>query len=90
LVVVDRAHLKEYYNAPNETFSFSEALTAQIDIRYTLPAANLHQYHIDVVRNQLTQNLASLTPYIAEEIKATLSDQLDDKMKDGERGNWCN
>lgn len=86
-MVVDRAHLKEFYNAPNETFSFRDALNAQIDIRYTLPAANLNQYHIDVVRNQLTQNLANLTPYIAEEIKATLSDELDPKMKDGEKHN---
>ena len=59
-----------------------------MDIRYTLPASRLHQYHIEVVRNQLTQNLGNLTPSIAEEIKATLEDELDPKMKDGNNRMW--
>jgi hypothetical protein len=83
LIVVDRAHLKEYFSAPTENLDFLEGALASSDFRHVF-RGNVHEdYHVAVVRNQLTQNLSALTPHIADELNAALTDELDPLLKDG-------
>lgn len=53
-----------------------------MDFRYTLPGDIFNLYHIKVIRNQLTQNIAALVPEMAEEL-ASVFDEFDSNMSKG-------
>lgn len=85
LIIVDRAHLNEFYNAPKETLNFVEATLVSRDFRYILGSNTSERYHIAVVRGQFTQNLSALSGPVVDELNAALVDELDPLLKDGIR-----
>jgi len=77
LLVVDHDHLKEVFEAPNDEINFLEGLFGDTDFRHTFYGDVHNEYHVRVVRNQLTQNIASLIPDIVDELSVALADELD-------------
>lgn len=75
--MVDHDHLKEVFEAPNDEINFLEGLFESNDFRYTFYGDVYNEYHIRIIRNQLTQNIAALIPTIVDELNAALEDEVD-------------
>ena len=76
LIVIDRAHLKEFFAAPNSKLNFFEAALEDIDFRYTFTGNSYNLYHVPVVRNQLTRGIQAFLPAIGEEVKGAFQDDI--------------
>jgi hypothetical protein len=76
LIVIDRAHLKEFFDAPNSKLNFFEAALEDIDFRYTFTGNSYNLYHVPVVRNQLTRGIQAFLPAIGEEVKGAFRDDI--------------
>lgn len=74
---MDHDHLKEVFEAPNDEINFLEGLFESNDFRYTFYGDVYNEYHIRIIRNQLTQNIAALIPTIVDELNAALEDEVD-------------
>ena len=77
MIVVDRDHLKEVFDAPNSSLSFFEAALEDLDFRYTFRGNSYNLYHVPVIRNQLTRGISTFMPAVAEEIKSAFGDDID-------------
>ncbi len=73
-IIVDRAHLKEYYDVPSHTFSFDAAVWDALSMKHTLKVGPSF-YHVDIVKNQLTRNFGSMLPDLAEEVRCVLAEE---------------
>ena len=83
VIVVDHAHLKEFFDADDKTLDNIQGLLEENDFRYTTRASLYSKFHINVIRNQLTQHIASMMPDIIDELSAVLGEDLDLLVKDG-------
>ena len=81
---MDRGHLKEYFSASDDKLHFQDGINTRNDFVTPFKAGPSGlQYHIDVVRTQLTQNLAKMMPHIADELAHALTDELEPLLTDG-------
>jgi hypothetical protein len=85
IVVVDRSHLKEYYDASEGRLSFVSELIQGGAFNYGFVCDVNNHYHIDIIRNQLTQNIAAYMPAILDELDAALADELDHIVTKGKK-----
>lgn len=76
-MVIDPTHLKEYFEDQERSLSFFDAALEDIDFESTLPGNVLNFYHVHVIRNQLTQNIARLIPTLAEELDNAFRVEID-------------
>lgn len=83
VIVVDRAHLKELYDAPNSSLTFFEAALEDLDFVNTFTGNAYNLYHVPVIRNQLTRGIASHVPALVEEIRSAFEDDIDPLLKKG-------
>jgi hypothetical protein len=84
LIVVNREHLKEFFSAPDDELNFLEGTNTRNDFETPFRAGgNRLDYHIGVVRTQLTQNLGNLMPLIADELNNALTDELEPLLTNG-------
>lgn len=83
VIVVDHAHLKELFDADDKVLD--NIHLEENDFRYTSRASLYSRLHINVIRNQLTQHIASMMPDIIDELSAVLGEDLDLLVKDGIR-----
>lgn len=74
---MDHDHLKEVLEAPNDEVNFLEGLVESTDFRYAFYGDIHNEYHVRIIRNQLTQNIAALIPSIVEELNVALDDEVD-------------
>lgn len=81
--MVDRSHLKEYFDDSEKSFDFISAALEDIDFEHTLSGDIHNIYHIPVIRNQLTQNIVKLTPIIAEELDVAFESEIGSLLGDG-------
>ena len=77
VIVVDHGHLKELLEAPNDEINFIDGILGDTDLSHTFYGDVHNEYHIRVIRNNLTQNIVSLIPDTLDEVKAALADELD-------------
>ena len=82
MIVVDRDHLKELYDAPNSSLNFLEAALEDLDFRYTFSGNMYNLYHIPVIRNQLTRGMTKFIPATAEEMEGAFRDNIDPLLSD--------
>lgn len=70
-VILPRQQLKEVYGLPEEILDVHNTQNEAILIRWTVPDEFIHSnpLHIDILRNQLTQNIPRLTTRVAGEIQ---------------------
>jgi hypothetical protein len=83
IVVVDHAHLKEVFNADDKILSNIQGILEENDFRFTFRASLYSAFHVSVIRNQLTQHIASMMPDIIDELAAVLGEDLDLIAGDG-------
>ncbi len=76
-MVVDRDHIKELFSAHDSELNFLEAKLEHLDLRYTFKIDIYDDWHIDMIRNQLTQKIPALMPDIVDELTAAIGDELD-------------
>jgi hypothetical protein len=82
MVVVNRGLLKEYFDAPEDTLSFLKATADYLQVEY-IYHDNMRKddYHLPVVRQKLTQNIAVMMPDVVDEIESCFNDEF--PMSDG-------
>lgn len=83
VIVVDHAHLKELFEADDKILDNVQGILEENDFRYTTRASIYSTLHISVIRNQLTQHIASMMPDIIDELSAVLGEDLDLLAEDG-------
>ncbi|OBZ66897.1 Ent-kaurene oxidase [Grifola frondosa] len=68
---------EELRKAGDDQLSFDEGINEILQFQYTLgPSIHHNQYHVPIVRSQLTRNLAGLFPEIRDEIVASFMDAI--------------
>lgn len=77
VVVVDHSHLKEMFAADDKILSNTQGILEENDFRYTFRSSFYSEFHIGVIRNQLTQHIASMMPDIVDELATVLGEDLD-------------
>lgn len=76
-VVASRAHLKQFFAAPEEDLSLAHSIGDRMQIRYTFhESIILNQYHIPVVRAQLTRRIPEVMPDIVEELELAFDEEI--------------
>jgi hypothetical protein len=93
LIVVDRSHLKELFDAPSSKLAFFEAALEDIDFRYTFTGNSYNLYHVPVIRNQLTRGIQAFLPDICEEVGGAFNDDIGSLVTENGRESWervCN
>lgn len=83
LVVIDRDHFQELFEAPEDQLSFNLALIKGGAFDYGFHGNVRNAYHADVIRNQLTQSLGGKMPDIVDELNAAFADELESIITDG-------
>jgi hypothetical protein len=70
-VVVPPAQLKQIYGLPESQLDVHSSQTETIQAKYTVGSPDIfdNAFHVNVVRNQITRNIALFTPAIAEELE---------------------
>ena len=85
MIVVDHAHAKEFFDADDKILNNIQGILEEQDFRYTTQASIYSMFHVNVIRNQLTQHIASMMPDIIDELTAVLGEDLDLLVQDGRR-----
>lgn len=77
-VIVTRAdQIEELRKAPDDVMSFKESVNETLFVKYLLgPTISTNEYHVGVVRSQLTKNLAHLFDDLREEIQVAFDDNI--------------
>jgi hypothetical protein len=76
LIVVDRGHVKEFFDAPEDHVSFTTAYFDGFSVDYLFRSNPRDSYHNRAIRGPMTHNLNANTPEIANEVNAALDDEL--------------
>ncbi|KAF8816993.1 cytochrome P450 [Phlegmacium glaucopus] len=75
VVATGPKHIEELYKAPDHVFSSFDALAEIFQPSYTLgPNIPENEYHVPIVRSQLTQALPLLVPEVHDEIAAACNE----------------
>ena len=69
--------LKEVFDADDKVLNNIEGFLIDNDFRYTFRASVYGSLHVNVIRNQLTQHIASMMPSIIDELATVLGEDLD-------------
>jgi hypothetical protein len=67
---LDRSSLKEYFDAPETALSFLAETVDVLAIRHVFHEnMATDDYHVPIIRNQLTQSIAGIMPDIVDEVE---------------------
>jgi hypothetical protein len=73
-VVVDRNHLKEFFDAPESSLSLGEHAEEGLQFEYT--KLRYEHFNVPILRTQLTPNLPKLMDVILDEANAAFGEHL--------------
>lgn len=77
VIVTGTKYIDEMRKVPEDIFSFIEAEDELLQTRYTLgPNIHANQYHLSLIRSQLTRNLPAVFPSLHNEIRAAFNDAV--------------
>ena len=82
-MIIDQDHFRELFDAPEDRLSFNKATLKRGHFNYAFKADILNTYHVDVIRNQLTQNLQGKMSDIVDELNASFADEFDRFITEG-------
>ena len=72
-----REHLKQLFAAPEEDLSLTHSIGDRMQLRYTFDQSIiLNQYHIPIVRTQLTRHITEEMSEIVDELGSALDDEI--------------
>ena len=84
IILVDKSHLKEYFDAPESQISFTQNVAYQLQMKYTFsPSVERNHYHAVVTRIHLTRHIPELMPVIVDELFAAFYDSEFEKVGGG-------
>ena len=76
-IVIDRGHLKELFDAPEENLSFVKAAGDSLELKYTFNNEMARDHcHSIVTRAQLSRHLPELMPAIVDELTSAFDDEF--------------
>lgn len=76
-IVASRGHLKQLFAAPEKDLSLAHSIGDRMQIRYTFDKSiTLNQYHVPVVRTELTRNIPKMMSEIVDEVGLALDDAI--------------
>lgn len=76
-VVASREHLKQLFAAPEKDLSLAHSIGDRMQIRYTFDESIiLNQYHVPIVRTQLTRHMSKMMFEIVDELELALRDEI--------------
>ncbi|KAJ3489333.1 hypothetical protein NLI96_g2200 [Meripilus lineatus] len=69
--------VEEFWEMGDDELSFKDALSEQLQTLHTIgPDVHHNDYHIQIIRSQLTRNLSALFPDIRDEISTAFSELI--------------
>lgn len=78
-MVIDKTHLKELFDAPEQQVSFISNASRSLQIKYTLnKEMEYDHYHAVVTKMQLSRHIPELMPAIVDELVASFTDSFND------------
>jgi hypothetical protein len=83
LVVVDRAHFQELLDAPEDRLSFNLSLVKGGSFDYAFHSNIRNSYHIELIRNRLTQNLGTKMSDIMDELNTAFAEEIEPFIGEG-------
>jgi hypothetical protein len=83
LIVVDRDHIKEFFDAPEGDLSFEAGFVDGLSLREMFNGDPSNDYHKRPLQGELTQNIAASMPYIIDELSAAFADEFDLTLGEG-------
>lgn len=75
--MVDRGHLKEFLNAPEHQISFNKGFVEGLNLPYLFRTNAFDDYHVTILRGDLTQYIAAGTADMVNEMKAAFADEFE-------------
>ena len=76
-IVTSREHLKQLFAAPEEDLSLARSIGDRMQVRYTFDESIiLNQYHVPIVRTQLTRHIPEKIFEIVDELGRALDDEI--------------
>lgn len=76
-MIINREHVKELVDAPEEVLSSHESQAQLLQARYTLSESIVNNpYHVLVLRTNLSRHLVNLVPIIVDEFHAAFEDEF--------------
>jgi hypothetical protein len=76
-VCTPRKHLKELLLAPEQSLSFVDLLTHNLQIKYTFHESIVRDhFHVPIVKAELTKNIPALMPDIVDELTSALTTEI--------------
>lgn len=83
VVVTGPKFMEEFRTAPDDVLSFTAATTDTLAIPWTLgPNIRENEYHVQIIRSQLTRNLGNVAVEMHDEVVAAFSDEV--KLQENE------
>jgi len=77
IIVTTQRQIEEISKAPDDVLSFAEAANDSAQIVYTFgPEVHHDAWHVNIIRTQLTRNLAHLFPEMHNELVASFQDEI--------------
>ena len=83
LVVVDRAHFQELFDAPEDRLSFNLALIKSGAFDYAFRSNIRNPYHVELIRNQLTQSIGTKMSDVMDELNASFDEEIEPFITEG-------
>jgi len=73
-VIVDRSHMREFFNAPEYQLSFEAAIKESLQFEFT--QLRYQDINIPVIRSQLTQHIPVLFNSVLAELNQAVGDEF--------------
>ena len=84
VIILGHKYLREFFDVGEDKFNFMEATFEHTDFRHIFKMGNIYDdWHVYIIRNQLTQNIPALMPDIVDEVTAVLNDEIDTIVTNG-------
>jgi hypothetical protein len=86
MIVVDRPHLKELFNAHESDLHFLSGAVEDADFSYSFKASVFESIHTRAIRLNLNHNLPCFTTDMVDELNAAIEDEFGNVVGKGMTG----
>jgi hypothetical protein len=76
MVIVDNTHLHEFLHAPEDQLSFNKGFIEGLSLPYLFRTNTFNNYHVRILRRNLTQNIGKSMADTVDELKAAFEDEF--------------
>jgi hypothetical protein len=83
MIIVDRDHYEELFNAADTDLHMMQAYLEDFHFPSVFRANIFDPVHSNAVRYTLTQNISALTPEIADELNTSIDEELGSRVTEG-------